>query len=192
MAFRAAINRSPEPDAKTPLTDAALVRLKDRHEAFLQAKKEADAAKEISKTQFIGEWIAANAPADIQEQYRDGLLARKDALQMIAASTFTEAGVPDEFRYNDEFCEKSSCPCGEHDIDALPRAQYQSWKELKAKLPTAATFDFHYVREHLADDGDGYDGQSKDTAGPKQYFVSLHLPVGPFTFDRNVHLEKRA
>lgn len=172
--------KQPNWQAKLPLLSAALERMKERAAKEAEERKAEERAKERAKEEYIARW-AEGETLKIREQHEDGLLARHEALKMIAASAFARAGFPDDFDYH--LCRSSNCPCGVKDVRSLPAAVYPVWLALKVKLPEGSTFDFHTVREHIDEPDD--DGE---TAGPTIYFVSLHLPVGPFTFDRDVQL----
>lgn len=178
----------PNWNANLPLVAAAIERLTQRNKEAAAAQKAAAEAKAQAKQEYIASWIAEHGSADDREQFADGLLSRKTILSMIAARAFADLGIPEAFSYDDDFCRNSDCPCGEQTLDVLTRKHYRAWKTLKAKLPEGSTFDFHSVREHLGED-DAY--EQGEQAGPAQTFVTLHVPVGPFVFDRNVKLEEQ-
>jgi hypothetical protein len=155
--------------------------IRRRNDADADAKKRREEELERAKTDYIAAWVSKHAEPDVQEQFRDGLLARKDALAMIASAAFEAAGVP-AGEPGVSRCDDSNCPCGYKELDALPRAIYSAWKALRATLPDGYSVQFYRVRECLKDDG-YYDGDG-ESAGPPHYTVDLKIPCGPFTFER--------
>ena len=147
-------------------------------------KKAAEDAKEKLKADFIAAWFADPTHADeiTRQQFTDGLLGRGTAISLIARSVLDPLGA----KYEPDFCNDSSCPCGRKDVDCLPRDTYPSWLALKAKLPAGTVTEFESVRECLRDE-DGY-AEDGDGAGPKQSAVNLKVPFGPFVFERLVRL----
>lgn len=161
--------------------------IRRRNEADAAAKKQREEALERAKTEYIAEWISKYAETDVQEQFRDGLLARKDALAMIAAAAFDAAGVPAGEPTVPQ-CGIQGCPCGYREVESLPRSIYPVWKALRAGLPEGYSVTFYRVRECQRSD-DGYYDEDSDPVGPPYYTVDLKIPHGPFVFEReNVRL----
>lgn len=157
-------------------------------------RRNADAAieaeKEAAKQEYIVTWIAALlAYPSVQQQFADGLLCRKDAVQLIADAAFAAAGVGDAFKCA-EFCDVSECKCGESVIDCLPRSKYPAWQAIKAGLPEGYQVEFSRYRECLRAGMDraGWCSEDGATAGAAQHLAKITIPHGPFKFTRTVEL----
>jgi hypothetical protein len=159
--------------------------IRRRSEADALAKKAAEEQKELAKQAFINEWIENNTDEETHQQHADGLLARKDALELIANSTLD----PIAPKYVPRVCEDRDCACGRKDIDTLPRAIYPALKTLKAKLPPNSIIEMERVRECLRD-ADGF-AEDKEATAPR-YAATIKVPVGPFVFERLVRLRQDA
>jgi hypothetical protein len=157
-------------------------------DARIRSAEEAkERAKEHAKAEYVASWIAGHADEQTREQFADGLLARSDAVDMIAAAAFAAAGVPEPARYCDDFCTDQDCRCGERSVTSLPLSAYPAWRLLKATLPEGYAVEFLRVREHVPEDDIDPDAE-EPTAGPPMYLAKLTIPHGPFQFTRTVKL----
>lgn len=165
--------------------------IKRRNTADAEAKKATEEAKEEAKARFIAEWIAAHADEDTKQQFTDGLLSRSAALSLIAGAAFEAAGVPKAAaKYDDSFCSDRDCPCGQANLDYLPRSIYPTWKTIKAGLPEGFTVKFQEIRECLKQKMEAYgiDDENQETAGEPIYLATITMPHGPFQLERTIQL----
>ncbi len=168
-----------------PLLWAAGERFEKRVEAAKKEKQDAEHAKEAAKTQFIAEWIADHADQDTQEQFHDGLLSRKTAIELIADIAFDEANIPNAF--TPRTCQDSSCCCSNQYVDTVPRKVYAAWRALKANLniPASTTVKFSRIVE-CPEPVNEYEEEKERTEPAPIYTAEIYLPYGPFEFKREI------
>ena len=149
-----------------------------RNEADKAVETAAKESKEQAKREYINTWITSNAPPHIQEQYAAGLLARSEALTMIANTAFTATGLPEEHPVL--MCRDTNCPCGIQEVQTIPPAIYSLWREIRHRLPDGTIAEFEESRDCIRD--------SDADSGDPYYTVLVKIPHGPFTFERRIKL----
>jgi hypothetical protein len=160
----------------------------EARKAAARAKEDAEAAKAKFKTEYIDNWIAQVGSAEIKKQHEDGLLARADALRLIADREFEFLAIPPAHKVH--LCQDEECPCGNEGVDGLPPAVYTGWAaQLLDLIPDGigATVEFEKSRDCLRDP-DGYHEPDNDGAGKPYYTALIKLPLGPFVFQRRVKI----
>ena len=151
--------------------------------AAADRKKAAEAALEQAKTDAIAAWVAGCGDTLLQQQYTDGLLARKDVVSLMAAEALDAAGLPAESG-EPKTCQDLDCPCGEDTVATISTEVYARWKTI-GPLPEGSTVKFLRVREHFGSDDGNLDAE---TAGPVEYHALVTVLLGPFRFTRRIKL----
>lgn len=144
----------------------------------------AKAANEAAKTAYLRTWVFDHGDESLRAQFSDGLLCRKAALALIAAATFADAGVPEEYA-DSVVCRNRECPCEDNPIDCLPTEVYARWSAIRKMMPEGSTAEFRRVRDCLRNED--WDGEG-DSATDAYYVACIKMPHGPFQFERRVRL----
>lgn len=145
---------------------AAAERLLRERRAQAEAER---AAKEAAKQAYLDSWVQEHGDELLRAQHADGLLLRQELLQRVAA--WALADLPEEHEV--AVCEDRDCPCGITDVACLPTAVYPAWRALRERLPAGTTWQLEHAQS---------------CQGDQYYTVMLHVPCGPFTFDRRVRI----
>jgi len=172
----------PEIWAKIEATNAARAAERVRRDKEADMRKADESARaeairdqqEEAKSQFIAAWVSSACDAELIEQHAAGLLCHREAVSMIADAVLNPLGMAADYT----MCNDPDHHCGPCEITCLPRRLYGAWKTLEAKLPAGTTWDFERVVDCLGMD-----------LTKKRYFVNVHVPSGPFVFDRAIELE---
>lgn len=155
-----------------------------------EAEQASLAAIEQAKQDYIAAWVAERGGDILRAQFADGLACRKTIISMIADAAFSDFGVPDAAP-DSVVCRDSDCPCSDKEVDCLPPAAYEHWREMRSKLPEGSTAEFRKIRDCLREDGSWPgDEDGVDSASAPYYVaeIKIKMPHGPFTFERRVRL----
>lgn len=173
------------------LADAVAVEGRARAEAFERAKLEreareqeerevkeqAEAKREAAKVAFIDKWVANQADEELKQQHAAGMLCRKEAVSLIAASVLDPLGesVP---RCNEE---EHECTESVKYVDCIPRRLWPAWKKISQALKgVSEDATVQFVR---------FTPCAVDYAPVDFFAVEVHVPLGPFRFKRLIALE---
>lgn len=175
---------------------AAEVRIRQQRDAAAAATRAAqerdEEAKENAKRDYIAAWIADHGDQSTKDRLADRLLARSEAIGLIANATLDP--IAPAYDSNAAICDDRDCPCGEVEVESLARGPYSSWVTLRDKLPDGSTHRFLKVKtcrhaNEVDEDGESYQiSHGNHCVDGVVIIARLCVPCGPFKLARDVKL----